>query len=447
MDMSRHLSARELLRYTLPSIAMMVFTSVYAVVDGLVVSNFVGKTAFAAVNLIMPFIMILGTVGFMTGAGGSALVSRTRGQGRAALANRYFSMIVYVTLGTGVVLAVAGVGVMRPVAQLLGASGQMLELCVLYGRIIMVGLPAFMLQYAFQTFASTAGRPRLGLYVTLTAGLTNMSLDLVFVSILGWGVAGAAWATVTAALIGGFVPLAWFAQPNPSFLRLGRPARDLAALVRVCVNGSSEMMAVVAVSVVSIVYNWQLLKYLGQDGVAAYGAVMYVSMIFTAVFEGFCMGAAPLMSFQHGAANDVEKRSLMRTSLAVIAASGTAMLLASQLLAPALAHIFTGYDPELMRLTKTALHIFSVAFLPMGVGVYGSSLFTALGNGLVSAALAAGRTLGLEVCSVLILPTLIGPDGIWSSVVVAETLAAAAVVALIRWLGPRYGLRARRQER
>ncbi|RAX21216.1 MULTISPECIES: MATE family efflux transporter [Actinomyces] len=444
MDMSQHLGARALLRFTAPSIAMMLFTSIYGVVDGLFVANFAGKTALAAITLIMPFIMILGTLGFMMGSGGSELISHTRGRGHGGLANRYFSMIVYVTLGTGIVLAAVGALTMRPVAQLLGASGQMLELCVLYGRILMVSLPAFMLQYAFQTFASTAGRPRLGLYVTVAAGMTNMALDLLFVGVFGWGVAGAAWATVASELIGGLVPLAWFARPNSSFLRLGRPVGDLAALGRVCVNGSSEMMAVVAISVVSIIYNLQLLRFMGPDGVAAYGVVMYVSMIFTAVFEGFCMGAAPLMSYQHGAANDTEKRSLMRTSLAILAITGAMMLLASQLLAHPLALIFAANDRGLMELTETALRIFSVAFLPMGVSMYGSSLFTALGNGLVSAALAAARTLGLEVGSVLLLPLLIGPAGIWAAIIVAETTAALAVGVLIRWLGPRYGLRDRR---
>ncbi|SPF68907.1 Multi antimicrobial extrusion protein [Propionibacterium ruminifibrarum] len=444
MDMSRHFSVRALLRFTLPSISMMIFTSIYGIVDGLFVSNFAGKTAFAAVNLIMPFIMILGTLGFMMGSGGSALVSHTRGRGRGELADRYFSMIVYVTLGAGIALAVVGALVMRPVAQLLGASGEMLELSVLYGRILMVSLPAFMLQYAFQAFASTAGRPRLGLYVTLAAGLANMSLDILFVGVLGRGVAGAAWATVVSELVGGLVPLAWFARPNPSFLRLGRPAGDPAALGRACVNGSSEMMAAISISVVSIIYNLQLLRFIGQDGVAAYGTVMYVSMIFTAIFEGFCMGSAPLMSFQHGAANDVEKRSLMRRSLAIITITGAFMMVASQLLAHPLAFIFAGYDTRLMQLTETAFRIFSLSFLSVGVGMYGSSLFTALGNGLVSAALAAGRTLGLEVCSVLLLPTLIGPVGIWSSIIVAETIAALVVLVLIRTLGPRYGLVGRR---
>ncbi|WP_136194333.1 MATE family efflux transporter [Actinomyces procaprae] len=447
MDMSQHLGARALLRFTAPSIAMMIFTSVYGVVDGLFVANFAGKTALAAITLIMPFIMILGTLGFMMGSGGSELISHTRGRGHGELANRYFSMIVYVTLGGGIALAAGGALAMRPVAQLLGASGQMLELCVLYGRILMISLPAFMLQYAFQTFASTAGRPRLGLYVTVAAGVTNMALDLVFVGIFGWGVAGAAWATVASEMIGGLVPLAWFARPNSSLLRLGRPAADLAALGRVCVNGSSEMMAVVAISVVSIIYNLQLLRLIGPDGVAAYGVVMYVSMIFTAVFEGFCMGAAPLMSYQHGAANNTEKRSLMRTSLAILAVAGAVMLLSSQLLAHPLALIFAGRDRGLTELTETALRIFSVSFLPMGVSMYGSSLFTALGNGPVSAALAAGRTLGLEVGSVLLLPLLIGPMGIWAAIIVAEAMAALAVGVLIRALGPRYGLRDRRRDR
>lgn len=445
MDMSRHLSVRELLGFTLPSISTMLFTSVYGVVDGLFVSNYAGKTAFAAVNLIMPFILILGTLGFMMGSGGSALIARTRGEGDDDLANRHFSMIVYATAGAGIVLAGAGALLMRPVAQLLGASGELLELCVLYGRVSMVSLPAFMLQYAFQTFASTAGRPRLALQVTLAAGLTNVLLDFLFVGVNGWGVAGAAWATVTSELIGGLVPLVYFARRNRSLLRLGRPSRDPRALGEVCVNGSSEMMASVAISVVSIVYNLQLLRLIGQDGVAAYGTIMYVSMIFTAVFEGYSMGSAPLMSFQHGAGNTVEKCSLLRNSLLIVAVAGAAMLALAQALAHPLARIFAGYDPALMSLTETAFRIFSVSFLLMGVSMYGSSLFTALGNGLVSAALAAGRTLGLEVGSVLLLPVLFGPMGIWSSIIVAETASALIVLVLVNRLGPRYGLSLRRR--
>ena len=444
MDMSRHLGRRALLRFTLPSIAMMILTSVYGVVDGLFVSNCAGTTAFAAVNLIMPFIMILSTLGFMMGSGGSALVARMRGEGDDELANRYFSMIIHATLAAGIVLAVVGAVLMRPVAEALGASGELLELCVRYGRISMVSLPAFMLQYAFQTFASTAGRPRLGLRVTIAAGLANVVLDLLLVGVLGLGVTGAAWATVVAELIGGLAPLVWFARPNDSLLRLGRPARDPAALESVCANGSSEMMASIAVSVVSIVYNLQLLRLIGRDGVAAYGTVMYVSMVFTAVFEGFCMASAPLMSFQHGAANAVEKRSLMRASLVVVTVAGAGMLVVSQLLARPLALAFAGHDPALLALTERAFRIFSLSFLPMGVGLYGSSLFTALGNGLLSAALAAVRTLGLEVGAVLLLPPLFGPTGIWFSVVVAETAAALIVAALVRGLGPRYGLVGRR---
>ncbi|WP_316668102.1 MATE family efflux transporter [uncultured Propionibacterium sp.] len=440
MDMARHLSVRDLLGYTLPSIVMMVFTSIYGVVDGLFVSNYAGKTAFAAVTLIMPFVLILGTLGFMMGSGGSALISSTRGEGDHELANRYFSAIVYVTLAAGTVLAVIGAVLMRPVAQMLGASGELLELCVLYGRISMASLPMFMLQYAFQAFASTAGRPRLGLYVTIGAGLSNILLDFLLVGGLGWGVVGAALATVASEFVGGLTPLVYFARRNPSFLRLGHPLTDLSALGRACVNGSSEMMTSIAVSVVSIVYNLQLLKLIGQDGVAAYGTIMYVSMIFTAIFEGFCMGSAPLMSFQHGAGNAPEKRSLMHRGLAVMGAGGAMMLLASQALAYPLAWVFASYDPDLMTLTESAFRIFSVSFLAMGVGMYGSSLFTALGNGLVSAALAAVRTLGLEVGAVLLLPVLMGPTGIWFAIIVAETVSAGLVAVLIARLGPRYGL-------
>lgn len=430
-----------LLRFVAPSVAMMVFTSIYSVVDGLFVTNFVGKTAFAAVNLIMPFIMILGTLGFMMGAGGSALVAKTRGEGDDARANAYFSMIVYVTLGAGALLALVGFAFMEDVARLLGANGDMLPVCVLYGRISMLSLPLFMLQYTFQVLASTAGKPKVGLYATLASGISNMVLDFVFIAVLGWGVAGAAAATVIAEYVGGLAPLVYFARRNESYLKLGRPALDLRALGKTCANGSSEMMASIAMSVVSVVYNLQLMAFLGENGVAAYGVIMYAFMIFAAIFEGYCMGCAPLMSYQHGARNTSEMRSLLAKSLRVVACGGIVMFALAELLAAPLAQIFTGYDAGLFALTVHAFRVYAFALFFMGVSMYGSSLFTALGNGLVSALIAFLRTLVFEVGAVLLLPLVMGADGIWYSVIVAELVSVVLTLVLLLWLSPYYGLR------
>lgn len=441
VNMRQHFSVPMLLRFVAPSVAMMVFTSIYSVVDGLFVTNFVGKTAFAAVNLIMPFIMILGTLGFMMGAGGSALVAKTRGEGDDARANAYFSMIVYVTLGAGALLALVGFAFMEDVARLLGANGDMLPVCVLYGRISMLSLPLFMLQYTFQVLASTAGKPKVGLYTTLASGLSNMVLDFVFVAVLGWGVAGAAAATVIAEYVGGLAPLFYFARRNESYLKLGRPALYLRALGKTCANGSSEMMASIAMSVVSVVYNLQLMAFLGEDGVAAYGVIMYAFMIFAAIFEGYCMGCAPLMSYQHGARNTSEMRSLLAKSLRVVASGGIVMFALAELLAAPLAQIFTGYDAGLFALTVHAFRVYAFALCFMGISMYGSSLFTALGNGLVSALIAFLRTLVFEVGAVLLLPLVMGADGIWYSVIVAELVSVVLTLVLLFWLSPYYGLR------
>lgn len=441
VDMRQHFSVPMLLRFVAPSVAMMVFTSIYSVVDGMFVTNFVGKTAFAAVNLIMPFIMILGTLGFMMGAGGSALVAKTRGEGDDARANAYFSMIVYVTLGAGALLALVGFAFMEDVARLLGANGDMLPVCVLYGRISMLSLPLFMLQYTFQVLASTAGKPKVGLYTTLASGISNIVLDFVFFAVLGWGVAGAAAATVIAEYVGGLAPLVYFARNNASYLKLGRPALDLRALGKTCANGSSEMMASIAMSVVSVVYNLQLMAFLGEDGVAAYGVIMYAFMIFAAIFEGYCMGCAPLISYQHGARNTSEMRSLLAKSLRVVACGGIVMFALAELLAAPLAQIFTGYDAELLALTVHAFRVYAFALCFMGISMYGSSLFTALGNGLVSALIAFLRTLVFEVGAVLLLPLVMGADGIWYSVIVAELVSVVLTLVLLFWLSPYYGLR------
>ncbi len=438
IQLSDHFTCSKLLRLTLPSIVMMVFTSIYGVVDGFFVSNYVGKTPFTAVNFIYPVLMILGCAGFMFGTGGGALIAKTMGEGRPEQANRLFSLIVYVSAACGVVLEALGLALIRPVAVALGAQGQLLEDSVVYARVILLALPAFILQYAFQCLFATAGKPTLGLWITVAAGCTNMALDALFVAVLRWGLVGAAAATAASQLVGGVIPLIYFSRPNSSLLRLGRTRFDGRALVRVCSNGSSELMSSISASVVSMLFNAQLLRYAGEDGVAAYGVLMYVSLVFAAVFIGYSVGVAPVVGYHYGAQNHAELRGLRRRSLGVVAVFSAAMFAAALLLARPLSLLFVGYDQELLALTIRAFSIFAFSFLFSGFAIFGSSFFTALNNGLVSAAISFLRTLVFQAAAVLVFPLVWEVDGIWLSIVAAEALAAAVTAAFLWGLRKKY---------
>ena len=433
IQLSDHFNYRKLLRFTLPSIIMLVFTSVYGVVDGFFVSNFVGKTPFTAVNFIMPFLMILGSCGFMFGTGGGALIAKTMGEGNINRARQLFSLIVYASIVCGIVLAFLGIIFLRPLAIALGAEGQLLEDSVKYGRIILMAIPAYILQYEFQCLFATAEKPTLGLYVTIAAGLTNMLLDALFVAVFCWGLEGAAAATAISQCVGGIVPLIYFASPNGSLLRLGKTQFDGKALAKTCINGSSELMSNIAMSVVSMLYNVQLLNYAGEDGVAAYGVLMYVSMIFQAIFIGYSVGTAPVIGYHFGADNNTELKGLLRKSLVLTGTFAVIMFFASYSFARPLSVLFAGYDENLLSLTVHAFAIFSFSFLFSGFAIFGSSFFTALNNGLVSAAISFMRTLVFQVAAALILPLFWQVDGIWMSIVAAEMMAVAVTV-LFLWV-------------
>ena len=433
IQLSDHFSYGRLLRFTAPSIAMMIFTSVYGVVDGFFVSNYAGKTPFAAVNLIMPFLMVIATVGFMFGTGGSALVAKSFGEGEPERANRNFSLFVYVSFALGVVLAVLGIVFIRPISIRLGAEGALLDNCVVYARIILAALPFYVLQLLFQSFFVTAEKPQLGLAVTVSAGLTNMVLDAVLVSSLPqqYKLAGAALATALSQVVGGTVPLFYFARKNSSILRLGRTSFDGRAILKACTNGSSEFMSNVSMNIVGMLYNTQLLKFAGENGVAAYGVMMYVSMIFSAAFIGYSIGTAPVVSYHDGARNFPELKSLLRKSLVVIGLFGVCMVASAELLSSRLARMFVGYDAALMELTVSGFQIFALSFIFMGFAIYGSSFFTALNDGLTSAAISFLRTLVFQVAAVLLLPTIWDIDGIWMSIVVAEFMAVVLTAAFL----------------
>lgn len=415
----------KLIRFTIPSIAMMIFTSIYGVVDGLFISNFAGKTPFAAVNLIYPFLMILSTAGFVFGTGGSAIVGKYFGQQKNEKANRSFSLFVYAALILGVIFAALGIVFARPIAILLGAEGELLKNCIIYARIILLALPALILQFMFQSFLVTAEKPTLGLIVTLSSGFTNMILDAILVILLPQHLklAGAAVATATSQFVGGFVPLIYFARKNSSILRLGKTRFDGKLLLKACGNGSSELMSNVSMSLVAMLYNVQLMKYAGEDGISAYGVMMYFSMIFSALFFGYSIGTAPIFSYNFGAQNHTELKSLLKKSLIITGIFGTSMIAISEILAAPLSRFFVGYDKALLEMTVSGFRIFALSFIFMGFAIFASSFFTALNDGLTSAIISFLRTVIFQVAAIIILPLIFGIKGIWFSIVVAEFAA------------------------
>lgn len=435
IQLSDHFDYKRLLRYTFPSIIMMVFTSIYSVVDGFFVSNFTGKTPFAAVNFIMPLLMILGCIGFMFGTGGSALIAKTLGEGKPQRANELFSLIVYTSIVCGILLAMIGILFLRPVASLMGARDRLLEDAILYGRIILLALPFFVLQYEFQCLFATAGKPRLGLGITVAAGVTNMALDALFVAVFSWGLVGAAAATAFSQFVGGAIPLIYFGSHNSSLLRFVRCRFDGNALLKACCNGASELMGNISMSIVSMLYNLQLMRYAGDDGIAAYGVLMYVSMIFQAIFIGYAVGAAPVVGFHYGAQNRSELKNLLHRSLVLIGIFSVTMFAAGEALGRPLSLLFVGYDAGLLDMTVHAFAIFSFSFLLSGLTILGSSFFTALNDGLTSALIAFLRTLVFQIAAVCILPLFWGLNGIWFSIIVAEVLAA--LVTILFLLGKR----------
>lgn len=423
IKLSDHFTYSKLLRFVFPSIIMMIFTSIYGVVDGLFVSNFAGKTAFASINLVMPFVMILGGIGFMIGTGGTALVSKVLGEGKKEKANKIFTMMIIFTLLLGALLSVIGVFSMPWVADFLGATEEMMADCILYGRIVTGFTVAFMLQNVFQSFLIAAEKPKLGLLATVLAGVTNMALDAIFIIVFKWGVAGAAIATGLSQCVGGIFPLIYFSRDNSSLLRLTKTNLEIKPILNACGNGSSELMSNISSSVVSMIYNFQLMKYVGEDGVSAYGVLMYVQFIFVAIYIGYAIGCAPITGYHFGAQNHGELKNMLRKSAFLSAISGVVLTILAIVLSSPLAKLFVGYDEELYELTRHAFSLFAYSFLLAGFNIFTSSFFTALNNGAVSAAISFMRTLIFQTSSVLILPIFLGVDGIWWAITVAEVFA------------------------
>lgn len=429
--LSDHFNFRRLMRFVLPSIIMMVVTSVYSIVDGFFVSNFVGKSAFAAVNLIMPFIMAPGAFGFMIGTGGSALVAKTLGEGEREKANQYFSMLIYVTIAVGIVTSVLCFAFIRPIATFLGASADILDECVLYGRILLVSNTAFMLQNAFMSFLVTAEQPKLGLLVSVIAGLMNVVLDFLLVYVFAFGLAGAAIATAISQITGAILPLIYFTTQKTALLQLTKTRFYGRALMKSCVNGSSEMLTNISASFVSMLYNFQLMRIAGENGVAAYGVIMYVNFIFMAFFFGFSVGTGPLVSYNYGSGNQKELQGLFRKSMTILCVAALSMTVLAELMAGPLAQLFVGYDADLYAMTRSAFRLYSLSFLVSGFNVFGSAFFTALNNGAISAAISFLRTLVIQTAAILVLPRFLGINGIWIALLVAESLTLILTVSLL----------------
>lgn len=439
MQLSGHFGFRRLLKYTVPSIIMMIFTSIYGVVDGFFVSNYTEKTSFAAVNFIMPVLMVLGCVGFMFGTGGGAVISKTMGEGDRKKANEIFTFIVIASAVLGTALAVIGMFVLKPLAVLFGADGRLLADSVFYGKIILAALPFYVLQFEFQCLFATAGKPKLGLFVTAAAGIANMVLDALFVAVLKWGLGGAAAATAISQVLGGIIPVIYFARKNTSLLRFVKFRFDGKVLFKTCTNGSSELMSNISMSVVSMLYNVQLMKYAGENGVAAYGVLMYVSMIFQAVFIGYSVGSAPIIGYNYGAQNHSELKGLLKNGFLFIGICAVFMFAAGELLSRPLSLMFVGYDEELLDMTAHAFSIFSFSFLLSGFSIFGSSYFTALNDGLTSALISFLRTLVFQIAAVLLFPIIFDLDGIWFSIVAAEIMSVTVTMLFLILKRKKYG--------
>lgn len=422
IQLSDHFDYRRLLRFTIPSMLMMIFTSVYGVVDGLCVSNYIGKEALASVNLVWPFSMFCSSIGMMLGTGGAALIARTLGRGQKERAKGLFSMIVAVAIIASLVITVIGMVFMPEIAVILGADEELLPLCITYGRILTLSLVFFVMQQMFQTLLITAERPQLGFGFMVGAGIVNIVLDILFLMVFHWGIEGAAWATLLSCIVGGLGPLIYFLTPNSSLLRFTRPLWDWRALLKACGNGSSEMVLDLSIPLCTMLYNVQLMKMSGQDGVAAFGVINYVCMIFMGLFIGYLMGMENIVAYHYGAENTQEVQNLRRRSVHLMLGIGLVMCLGAELAAAPLSRFFVGYDGHLTELSTHAFRLYATGFLIMGLNALASSFFTALGNGLVSAIIAFCRTFLFQSVSIFLLPIVLGLDGIWLSLAVGECL-------------------------
>ena len=447
IHLSDHFTYKKILRFTIYPILMMLITSIYWIVDGFFISNYVGPSAFAGVNLIFPVVMIVACIGFMFGSGGAALVSKKLGEGDSDGANKTFSLITYVTLGTGLILSLIFFFLVRPIAMgfasinQVEASEAMIDSAEVYGRIMVGGVFLYIMQGYFHSFFSVNEKSSLGFLFTLISGLTNMLLDYLLIGVFRAGVVGAACASLSGMFISAVGPFLYFRFGKNNLIKLGKPRWNLNEITQSIANGSSEFVSNVSGSIVTIVFNVQLLKYIGEVGVSAYGIIGYVCFVFFAIFIGYSIGIAPVIGYNYGAKNPVELTNVLRKSFVIISVSGVAMTLLSAGLADPITRIFSAGVGELHTLGVRAMRIFSICYLMAGFSMFGSSFFTALNNGLISALISFCRTLVFQLGSVFVLPLIVGVDGIWFSIIVAEFLSMVMTIIFISARRRKYGYR------
>lgn len=441
IQLSDHFTYSRLFKFVLPSIVMMVFTSLYSVVDGLFVSNCVGSNALASINIIYPLVMIIASFGFMLGTGGGAVISRTLGQGEDKKAKEYFSMLIIVDVIIGLILSIICIIFIEPIAYLLGANDTLIHDCVIYGRILLVGTTFFMLQNAFQTFFIVAEKPHFGLILTIICGVINMFLDFLFVYVFQWDIAGAGLATIIGYIIGGTIPLIYFLNKNNnSKLKLIKTKFYPRVLIHSSINGMSEMLTNVSMSIITMLYNLQMMKLVGEDGVSSITIIMYVNFVFVSMFIGFSIGTAPIISFNYGADNHAELKNMFSKSIKIIAITSVAMLILAEILSKPLVSLFVGNidNAFLFEMTIHGFRLYSIAFLMCGINIYSSSFFTALGNGLLSAIISILRSFLLQAIMIIVLPIFLQIDGIWLSVVFSESITAIVSIILLIYNRKKY---------
>ena len=439
INLSEHFTYKKLIKFTLPTIIMMIFTSIYGVVDGIFISNVVGSNAFASINLIMPVIMIIGTIGFMIGTGGSAIISKTLGEENIKEANKQFSMLIYLEIILGISFTIIALLLLKPIVNMLGTTDEMIKDCLTYGRILLIGMTAFILQNSFQSFMVVAEKPKFGLGISIAAGITNMILDFLLIYVFKLEVAGAAIATITSQIVGAIIPLTYFSKNNDTMLKLGKTRFDFTTIIKTCINGSSEMVTNLSMSLVNILFNMQLMKFAGANGVSAYGIIMYVGFLFVGTYMGYSVGTAPIIGYHYGAGNKEELKNLLCKSIKLLGVVAIIMTFLAEILAKPLASIFVGYDNELLKLTINALRLYSLSYIISWFNIFTSSFFTALNNGFISALISFLRTLLFQIAMILILPAIWGINGIWLSVVLAEMLAIIVSVLCMSLNRKKYG--------
>lgn len=400
----------------------MVFMSLYTMVDGVFVSRFAGTAALSAVNIVYPMVSVVVAVGVMLATGGSAIIAKRMGEGKPEQARQNFSYLILAGVLIAVGMAALALVFLKPLLHLLGARGALFELCYAYALPLVFFIPSGILQMLFQTLLVTAGRPMLGLTVTVLGGVANIVLDYLFIVPLQMGIAGAAIATGIGFSIPAVFGLLYFALRRSGPLCFVRPKGGGKMLLRCCANGSSEMVTNMSTAVTTFLFNLLMMRYAGEDGVASITIVLYTQYLMTAVYMGYATGTAPVFSFHHGSRNGEQLRRLFRISMGFIALCSVATFALALVFAKQVVVIFTPAGSPVFEMALYGFRLFSGSFLFAGVGIFASAMFTAFSDGKVSAAISFLRTFAFIVLALLLLPLAMGLDGVWLAVPLAEVL-------------------------